>query len=270
MKYKDWDDYGQTLKEIMTNEIFIILSFFGGSSFKFLKDIQQEWFASRDLKEFKSFLDKVFNDDNNFEEETERDEITFSLRLSTLCDVFTNFESVYLNAITVWSKNKDSQIEQLDLLFICFQSFFKNIGRSLNEETKLLTIPAKYKVFLNNICKTIQEYLVSDDFNSILDHTYIVNEMISDLLEMLEEDPENSGKFSSESEVLLYNFSICYSTMFYFSILLFEKLIEIEEWESNTVRLADKPISEENESRMAEAQVVGSNGEEIFYKTLKN
>ncbi|ARU92120.1 hypothetical protein SCLARK_001652 [Spiroplasma clarkii] len=149
-------------------------------------------------------------------------------------------------------------------------SFFKSVGVSFREEQKSLKIPQKYKTSINNILKTIGEYLPSKDFNLVIDHFYLINEMISDLLETLEEDPDNLGKFTSESEVLLYNLAISFSTTYYFGLLLYEKILACEEAEGYFGRIIDKPISEENDARVAEAQVVGSEGEDIYYKTLKN
>ncbi|QGS51639.1 hypothetical protein [Spiroplasma tabanidicola] len=270
MKYKEWEYYSHIPKDIISNEVYMLLSLFGSEN-RYLKLLEKRWFEKRDMIDFRDYMENAFEETEVTEkQEVDRDSLSCLLRLMAICDTFSDYEYIYDVSKKIY---EDPDIKDKDqrLYDYAFVELIVTLYDALVNEFKDLTIMTKYKPIteelINEIVK-LSELL--DDSKLVVKKTYLINDLISDLLDLLEDDSENKNEFEHSEEVVLYNFAIYYSTKFYFALLLREKIIAEEEKITNTIIEENKPLMEEDGMRMSETIMLNEDAKEIFYKTLKN
>ncbi|WP_338985367.1 hypothetical protein [Spiroplasma endosymbiont of Diplazon laetatorius] len=270
MIIKEYEDYSFIQNDLISKEMFILYSIFGEES-KFLKAIQQEWFESKDIEKFREFIEYKFEEiEIKQKPQVDRDSLSCLLRMMSICDSFYEYEFIYESTRVLFLDSKKETINNLKPYEYAFKEFIDLNYNSFIEELETLTISNKYLAIVNDIKKTINRIFEINDFGLVVKETYKVNDLMSDLLDILEDDEDNTFEFGTDAEVILYNFAIYHSTKIYFSLLLREYIILEEERIQGTVIEEFKPLIEEEELRMSETKIISDQSKEIFYKTLKN
>ncbi|AGR41879.1 hypothetical protein [Spiroplasma diminutum] len=270
MYIKEYEEFTFIQNDLISKEMFILYSIFGEES-KFLQVIQQEWFETKEVEKFRDFIEIKFDEiEIKKKNQVDRDSLSCLLRMMSICDCFFEYEYIYDSARTLFINSNKETMSNLKVYDYAFKEFIESNYISFLEELKSLTISTKYNQIVNDIKKTINRVSEISEFSLIVKETYKINDLMSDLLDILEDDEDNSFEFSTDEEVVLYNFSIYHSTKIYFSLLLRENIILEEERISGKVIESYKPLIEEEDLRMSETKMISDQSKEIFYKTLKN
>ncbi|AGR40886.1 hypothetical protein [Spiroplasma taiwanense] len=270
MELKEYENYSFMPYEMISKEIFILYSLFGDEN-KYLQSIQQDWFSKKDIHEFRKFIEESF-EKNEIQAKTEvnRDSLSCLLRMMAMCDAFTDFEEIYNISYNLFVEKNKELLENLKLYDYAFKKYFDFLLGIFKEELEETLIPVKYKIVVEDIQKSILRLEELNEFNFIIKENYRLNDLISDLLDLLEETNDEVQEFETDNEVILYNFSIYYSTKFYFTLLFREKILLQIEKETNVIIENNKPLIEEEEMRLSETTLSSEQSKEIFYKILKN
>ncbi|QBQ07412.1 hypothetical protein SGLAD_v1c02130 [Spiroplasma gladiatoris] len=270
MKHKGWEYYSHIPRDIISNEVYMLLSLFGSEN-KYLKLLEKRWFEKKDTTDFREYMEIAFEQTEVSEKkEVDRDSLSCLLRLMAICDTFSDYEYIYDMSKKIYDdpKIQDKDLRLYDYSFI---ELVVTIYDALVNEFNDLTVIAKYKPITKEIIdEVVKLSSFINDSKKVIQKTYLINDLISDLLDLLEDDSENKYEFEHSEEVILYNFAIYYSTKFYFALLLREKIIAEEEKITRTIIEENKPLIEEDGMRMSETVMLNEEAKEIFYKTLKN
>ncbi len=270
MIIKEYEEYSFIQSDLISKEIFILYSVFGEES-KFLKVIQQEWFETKDIEKFRDFIEIKFEEiEVKQKNQVDRDSLSCLLRMISICDNFFEYEYLYDSSRILFLESKKEVMNNLKIYDYAFKELIDLNYKSFVEEIDTMKISHKYIIVTNEIKKIIHRCEEINDFYLVIKETYKINDLLSDLLDLLEEDEDNSLQFGTDEEVILYNFAIYHSTKIYFSLLLREYIVSEEERITNTIIEENKPLIEEEELRIAETKMLSDQTKEIFYKTLKN
>ncbi|AUB31236.1 hypothetical protein [Spiroplasma floricola] len=270
MYIKEYEEYTFIQNDLISKEMFILYSIFGENS-KFLKAIQQEWFETKNIEKFREYIEYKFEEiEIKQKPQVDRDSLSCLLRMMSICDCFYEYEFIYDSTRTLFLESKKEMIDSLKTYEFAFKEFIDLNYNGFIEELDTLEIAKKYSPIVKDIRKVIHRISEINEYSLIIKETYKVNDLLSDLLDILEDDEDNSFEFGSDSEVILYNFAIYHSTKIYFSLLLREYIILEEERIENVVIEESKPLIQEEELRLAETKIISDQSKEIFYKTLKN
>ncbi|WP_339021236.1 hypothetical protein [Spiroplasma endosymbiont of Atherix ibis] len=270
MYIKEYEEYTFIQNDLISKEMFILYSIFGEDS-KFLKTIQQEWFETKDIEKFREYIEYKFEEiEIKQKPQVDRDSLSCLLRIMSICDCFYEYEFIYNSTRTLFLESKKEFMKNLKPYEYAFKEFIDLNYKGFIEELDSLEVTKKYFSIIKDIKKIIHRISEINEFSLIIKETYKVNDLLNDLLDILEEDEDNSFEFGSDSEVILYNFAIYHLTKVYFSLLLREYIILEEERIENIIIEEFKPLIEEEEFRLAETKIISDQSKEIFYKTLKN
>ncbi|QEH61519.1 hypothetical protein SCHIN_v1c03220 [Spiroplasma chinense] len=270
MKFKSWDHYGQIANEIITNEVFVLLSLFGQDN-NYLKAIEKRWFDKRDLNDFRFYIEDAFDEiEVKKKPEVDRDSLSCLLRLMAICDTVVEYESLYDISKSYYDDISPKVVLDLRLYDYAFKQYLEGQSSSFLTECKEFQVNIRYKNVMEEIVYALNKLIESKDFNYIKRKAYEVNDLISEILDLLEDNSNSTSEYFEENEVVLYNFAIYYSTRFYFGLLLREKIITEEERVTNSIIEENKPLIEEDEMRISETKMMNEGSDEAFYKTLKN
>ncbi|ASP28635.1 hypothetical protein SCORR_v1c08630 [Spiroplasma corruscae] len=267
---RDYDNYSFLPYEIINREILILFSLFGKEN-KYLNDIQNEWFEKKDLDSFRDFIEISF-EKNEIQEDkiVNRDSLSCLLRLMAMCDCFYDYQSMYDATFKFFVDSKIQTMDQLQVYDFAFKEFAISLLKGFEEAFNKIRILKKYEVIIDEIGSALRQLKENVQFHIMIDEFYRLNDLISDLLDILEENDDGNSEFESDNEVILYNFAIYYSTKFYFSLLFRELIIQQEEKLTKKVIMHEKPLIMEEELRVNETKLVSDLPEDIFYRTLKN
>ncbi|QHX36423.1 hypothetical protein [Spiroplasma sp. BIUS-1] len=267
---KEYEEYSFIQNDLISKEMFILYSIFGEDS-KFLKSIQNQWFENKDVEKFREYIEFKFDEiEVKQKPQVDRDSLSCLLRMMSICDCFYEYEFLYESTKELFIESKRETISNLKTYEYAFNEFFDLNHKAFLEELDTLRISPKYAQIVKDIKTTINRISEIDEYRLKLRESYKVNDLMSDLLDILEDDDDNSFEFGSDEEVILYNFSIYHSTKMYFSLLLREYIILEEERINDTTIDEFKPLIDEEELRMSETKMISDQSKEIFYKTLKN
>ncbi len=270
MSYREWEYYSFIPYETINKEVFILLSLFGEDN-KFLQAIQKNWFKYKDVAMFRNYIETAFEQiEVENKAEVDRDSLSCLLRMMSICDTFTDYEYIYGITRDYYIETKKNQQKELRLFDYSFKQYFDLLIKGFKEELKDIKVPSRYVTKTGEISRTMEGIKGIKDFKKVIKENYKINDLISDLLDDLEDDSDGNSEFESDHEVVLYNFAIYYSTKFYFGLLLREKIILVEEKNTNCIIEEYKPLIEEDDMRLTETQMLTDQSLEIFYKTLKN
>ncbi|AOG60135.1 hypothetical protein SHELI_v1c01800 [Spiroplasma helicoides] len=269
MQIKEWEYYSHIPKDMISNEVYMLLSIFGAEN-KYLKLLEKRWFEKRDLEDFRQYMEEAFEQcEISNKTEVNRDSLSCLLRLMAICDTFSDYEYIYDVSSEIYLSNK-SKHNELRLYDYAFKQLINSTSYALLKEIAEINIISKYKSLKNEVVQEADKIVQNENLKSVIPMTYSLNDLLSDLLDLLEDDSDNQREFEVADEVFLYNFAIYYSTKFYFTLLLREKII-LEEERINKITIEEyKPLIEEDDMRKSETIMLNDDSKEIFYKTLKN
>ncbi|AKX34524.1 hypothetical protein SLITO_v1c09130 [Spiroplasma litorale] len=267
---RDYDNYSFLPYEIINREILILFSLFGKDN-KYLNDLQTEWFEKKDLDTFREYIETSFEKNEIHDDRVvNRDSLSCLLRLMAMCDCFYDYQSVYDSAFKFFMETKKQTMDHLHIYDFAFKEFAFSLLKGFEEAFVKIKIIKKYEVIIQEITNCLYKLKEDIQFNILIEEFYRLNDLISDLLDILEDDETDNTEFESDNEVILYNFAIYYSTKFYFSLLFRELIIQQEEKLTKKIIMQEKPLIMEEELRISETKMVSDLPEDIFYKTLKN
>ncbi|AHI52567.1 hypothetical protein [Spiroplasma culicicola] len=269
-RFKGWEYYEHIENEIISNEIYILLSLFGSEN-RYLIALEKFWFEKRDLAEFRTYIEDAFEKiEVEKKEEVDRDSLSCLLRLMAICDTFTDYSCIYDLTRELYEDTGETPVSPLTVYDYSFKQFIESVLQGFYTELSEITPPLKYKTLVEKIINEANILYETKEFNKLITKSYEINDLISDLLDLLEDDSDGERQFQEQAEVVLYNFAIYYSTKFYFGLLLRERIIYEEEKLKGITIENYKPLMDEDDLRLSEMKSMNEDSKEIFYKTLKN
>lgn len=273
VKINDWEYYHNIMNELVSNEIFILVTSFGDEN-KYLDDIKKIWFNSKDLKDLKEFLSQLFESPKITNDNDSNDDELFCLiRFGSLLEAIEEIKNSYINfKKRLLSKQKNS-LNQNDAITYIFKNYLKNISDNFFKESKEISLSRKNHRPFSKIIKSISAIINNKyDDHIIIEDYYFINDDIADLLELIAANYDSNGmiKFESEEEVILYNFLIYYSSWYQSTLLIREKMIFQDEKSKELSKKTLTPILDEYEERLSEYKLMYDGYDDFLYKILKN
>ncbi|AKU80190.1 hypothetical protein [Spiroplasma turonicum] len=267
---RDYDYYSFLPYNIINKEIIVLFSMFGQDN-KYLKQVEYEWFGKKDLDSFREFIENSFDKTEVDKDKiVNRDSLSCLLRLMSMCDCFFDYQNMYDITRTLFIETNKQKIDNLEVYDYAFKEFAFSFLKDFDDEFNKLMVSPKYILVIKEIGDSLEKIKNNERFSCLIQEFYKLNDLISDLLDILELTEDDKSEFETKEEVVLYNFAIYYSTKFYFSLLFRELIIQQEEKLTNTIIMIEKPLVIEDELRFKESKLVSDLPEDLFYRALKN